>query len=271
MADGQAFVLRIGGNAADKLGIDREVEHHAAVLASEVGIGPEVIAFLRPEGYLVTRFVAGSPPAPEVVRTPEALAPIASALRRFHQGRRIPGSFSAFRVVERYAGLAQQLAVPLPHAFTPFQEQARRMEAALYPVGREGAITVPCHNDLLNANFLWDTGHVWILDWEYAGMGDRYFDLGNLSANHQFSEQADHALLAEYFGLSAPDPGRFSRLQLMRGMSLFREAMWGVAQQGLSRIDFDFLGYTERHFRLLGEWLAQPAYASWLAETRGPE
>jgi len=271
VAGGQAFVLRIGGNATGKLGIDREVEHAASLLASAVGIGPEVIAFLRPEGYLVTRFVEGLPVAPELVRTPAVLARIAAALRRFHQGTPIPGSFSAFQVVERYAGLAQELAAPLPTVFAPFLEQARRMEAALYPLGKDEAVAVPCHNDLLNANFLRDAVQLWILDWEYAGMGDRYFDLGNLSANHQFSEREDHALLAAYFDLSAPDPARFARLRLMRGMSLFREAMWGVAQQGLSNIDFDFAGYSERHFRLLGKWLARSSYTRWLAETCGPE
>ncbi|HEY8284470.1 MAG TPA: choline/ethanolamine kinase family protein [Chloroflexota bacterium] len=271
LADGRAFVLRIGGNATDKLGIDREVEHAAGLLAAELGIGPEVIAFLRPEGYLVTRFVEGSPVGPDLARSPAVLGRIVAALRRFHQGTPIPGAFSPFRVVDRYAGLALELAVPLPRAFAPFLEQARRMEGALYPTGPTGAVSVPCHNDLLNANFLWDAERVWIIDWEYAGMGDRYFDLGNLSANHHFSELDDHALLAEYFGLTEPDPARFARLQLMRGMSLFREAMWGVAQQGISRIDFDFAAYTERHFGLLGEWLARPDYEEWLCHARGPE
>ncbi len=30
-----------------------------------------------------------------------------------------------------------------------------------------------------------------IVDWEYAGMGDRYFDLGNLSVNNDFAEADD--------------------------------------------------------------------------------
>ncbi len=39
---------------------------------------------------------------------------------------------------------------------------------------------MPCHNDLLTANLIHDGERVRIVDWEYAGMGDRYFDLGNL-------------------------------------------------------------------------------------------
>ena len=37
----------------------------------------------------------------------------------------------------------------------------------------------------------------------------------------------------------------------MRFMSDFREAMWGVVQQALSDLDFDFRGYAEEHFERL--------------------
>ncbi len=59
VAGGEAFVLRIGGNDTDLLGIDRRVEHEASLAAAALGIGPEVVAFVEPEGYLVTRFVEG--------------------------------------------------------------------------------------------------------------------------------------------------------------------------------------------------------------------
>ena len=41
-------------------GINREVEHAAMVAAAGVGVGPEVTALIRPEGYLLTRLIAGS-------------------------------------------------------------------------------------------------------------------------------------------------------------------------------------------------------------------
>ena len=53
----ERYVIRLAGNDTHLLGISREVEHAATVAAAGVGIGPEIIAFLRPEGYLVTRFI----------------------------------------------------------------------------------------------------------------------------------------------------------------------------------------------------------------------
>ena len=104
---------------------------------------------------------------------------------------------------------------------------------------------VPCHNDLLTANFLDDGERVRIVDWEYAGMGDRFFDLGNLSVNNGFAEADDERLLAAYFG-EPSTPRRFAALRLMRIMSDFREGMWGVVQTAISALDFDFDGYARR-------------------------
>ena len=124
---------------------------------------------------------------------------------------------------------------------------------------------MPCHNDLLNANLIHDGERVRIVDWEYAGMGDRYFDLGNLSINNDFDEDADERLLAAYFGEPCT-PARFASLRLMRIMSDFREAMWGVVQLSLSDLDFDFAGYANEHFRRLRRSVADPRFERWLEE-----
>ncbi len=71
--DGESFVLRIGGRDTELLGIDRSVEHVASVAAAEAGVGPEVVDFLEPEGYLVTRVVEGRPvPLKEMARPDSA-------------------------------------------------------------------------------------------------------------------------------------------------------------------------------------------------------
>ena len=54
--DDGAYVLRIGGKDTELLGIDRRVEYEASLAAAAVGVGPDVVAFIEPEGYLVTRF-----------------------------------------------------------------------------------------------------------------------------------------------------------------------------------------------------------------------
>src|SRR5687767_4480521 len=66
--DGEAYVLRIGGKDTDLLGIDRRHEEAAARMAAAIGVGPEVTSVVEPEGYLITRFIAGEPIPPDQMK-----------------------------------------------------------------------------------------------------------------------------------------------------------------------------------------------------------
>jgi thiamine kinase-like enzyme len=239
---GQEFVLRIGGTDTELLGIDREAEHAASSVAAELGLGPEVVAFIEPEGYLVTRFVDGEVGKIDVDR-------VGGALRLLHDGPALPGRFDSFRVVEAYRATAREHGVAVPSAYEVAKEIADRIERR-----RSGAPLRPCHNDLLNANFIDDGIRLWLVDWEYAGMGDPFFDLGNFAVNHELPEEGENALLAAY----GSDDG--DALVLMRFMSDFREAMWGVVQLAISELDFDFGAYAEEHFERLARTAAEPRF-----------
>ena len=250
---GETFVLRIGGKDTALLGIDREAEHAATSIAADLEIGPEVAAFLEPDGYLVTRFVEGSPLPVEDVRRAETLRRVAGTLRRLHDGPSFPSRFDSFRVVEAYLATAASRGVATPREYAHAKQTADEIERVRGPQ-RE----CPCHNDLLNANFIAQDGDVRIVDWEYAGMGDRFFDLANFSVNHELTDDQNEELLTAYFGeLAEAD---VHALRLMRFMSDFREAMWGVVQQGLSELDFDFAGYAGEHFARLERTAADPAF-----------
>ena len=138
---------------------------------------------------------------------------------------------------------AEAHGVVIPDPYRSAHEMSERIQRL-----RGTQALVPCHNDLLNANFL-DDGEIRIVDWEYAGMGDRFFDLANVSVNHEFGVAEDDVLLSAYFGEAAAPS--VASLGMMKFMSDFREAMWGVLQSGISELDFDFDGYAAKHFERL--------------------
>jgi thiamine kinase-like enzyme len=240
---GEEWVLRVAGEDTALLGIDRETEHACARSAHAAGIGPEVLAFSTIHKVLVTRFVAGTVLEPKTVRAAANLRDIATALRCYHENSASVGSFSPFETVRRYLAQAQEREVPLPVEL----DRALKIFARI-----EREVGVPerlhgCHNDLLAGNLIRADGKIWIIDWEYAGMGDRFFDLGNLAANNGFSPVQERALLRYYFGVVRPDD--LARLRLMRLASDMREAMWGFLQAGISKLDFDYQKYARRYLR----------------------
>jgi thiamine kinase-like enzyme len=209
--------------------------------------------------------VPGEPIDERRLAEPEILHEVVARLRAIHAGPPLRTTFSAFRIVQSYRDTAARRGGAVPAAY----DEAAALAARIEPViGGPEHEPVPCHNDLLTANFIWDGERVWIVDWEYAGMGDRFFDLANLSVNNGFGEDEDRRLLEAYFG-TADDARRFACLRLMRAMSDFREAMWGVVQTAVSELDFDFAGYADEHFERLARTAADPRLETWLKDARG--
>ena len=248
------YVVRLPGRDTDLLGISREAERAANESAAELGIAPRVA--LAEADCLVTRFLGARPAEVE-----SALVPLARALRCFHDcGVRLPVRFWVPELLDRYAELVRDRGGELPPEYGDAQELARRVGSVL-PLSHP----VPCHNDLLPGNLLYVDLRVMLVDWEYAGMGHRLFDLGNLAVNNELDDAQEARLLDAYFG-EPPDVPRTAALKLMRIMSDAREAAWGVLQAVLSELDFDFHGYARRHFARLLEAAAQPAFEEWLSD-----
>ncbi|MBF8283938.1 MAG: hypothetical protein HW378_2853 [Anaerolineales bacterium] len=261
VADGEAYVLRIGGNETRYLGIDRKVEYGCTLAASRVGVAPEPVAFLEPEGYLVTRFISGPGIPADQIGAEANVRRVVASLKRYHALDHFPGSFSPFRVAEAYEKTARSFNVNLPEKMGWYLEKAHEIERAMY---RTPLTPRPCHNDLLNANFIDDGTRIRILDWEYAGMGDLFFDLGNFAVQHEFTEEQDSILLYEYF--SQTTPAHRARLKLMKIMSDLREAMWGVVQVGVSKLEFDYVGYARKYFDRFEAGVRGNKYSQWLTE-----
>jgi thiamine kinase-like enzyme len=247
---GEDVVVRMPGKDTDLLGIDRGAERAAGELAAQAGVGPNVVAMLDDPPCLVTQFVVGEPMQPQELREPAAVTEVARALRSLHAcEEQLPVAFSSFRVVEDYAARTAARGAVVPRSYEWALATAHRIEAVL--AGPEHD-PVPCHNDLLSANFIRSAQGIRIVDWEYAGMNDRYFDLGNFAVNNELDEEGEAALLAAYFE-SPASHCRLAALRLMRFMSDFREAMWGAVQSTISDLDFDFRAYSEEHFERMRE------------------
>lgn len=259
--DGTPFFVRLAGEETGALGIDRNNERSAVEAAATVGVGPGLIAFLPEHGCLVTEWIEGTTISPEDLRRREMLDRLVESIRAFHAGPEIPGTFSPFRIVELYRESAESRGVTVPEVYWWLLERAREVEKVLL---QDPMPLRPCHNDLLNANFLLEERHLKIVDYEYAGMGDVFFDLGNLSVNNDFDDETDLALLELYFGETTPR--RVARLKLMRLMSDFREAMWGVMQQAISALDFDYEEYANKHFDRCCEHADDERHSTWLLD-----
>jgi thiamine kinase-like enzyme len=259
---GESFVLRIAGADTELLGINREYEYAANLIAGKLGIAPEVYYFIQPEGYLVTRFINERPILPDEIRQPENLFRVIETVKKIHSMPPIPGCFNVFQVIRNYSEIACEYKVALPENYGFLLERLHEAEGLLSLHPDE---LCPCHNDLLNANFL-TNGQLCILDWEYAGMGDAFFDLANFSDHHNLSDEQDLCLLKYYFGEVR---SKFlAHLQIMKIMSDLREATWGLVQVGISKLDFNFREYADKFYGRVMDNIHNPLWNKNIEEVR---
>ncbi len=238
-------VVRLPGRDTALLGIDRAAERVANAAAAQLGIAPPVIA--ADERCLVTEYLPGAPIDGDRLRAAPDSA--ALALRAFHDsGTRLPVRFWVPELLDRYADTVRERGGTLPEVYPEVQALVARIAVAL-PLTEP----VPCHDDLLPGNLLArddEPDRAVLVDWEYAGMGHRLFDLGNLAVNNDFDAGAEDRLLTAYFG-EPPDPRQMAALQLFKLVSDAREGAWGVVQGSISELEFDFDEYADKHFKRL--------------------
>jgi thiamine kinase-like enzyme len=251
------YVVRLPGKDTALLGIDRQAERLANQAAARLGIAPRVVA--ADERAIVTEFVVCAPVDPDALRADPSQ--VARALRAFHDsGTQLPTPFWVPDLLADYARIVAARGGSLPAEYAGTQELADRVAAAL-PLAQP----VPCHDDLLPANLLLvDRSGLMLVDWEYAGMGHRMFDLGNLAVNNEFDDAAEERLLSAYFEERSLAAARRAALKLMRIMSDAREAAWGVVQGVISELDFDFAAYARKHFDRLSAAAEDPRLEDWL-------
>jgi thiamine kinase-like enzyme len=258
--DGEAYVVRLPGQDSENLGIERRREHACTVAAHAAGVAPDVAAFFEDAGVLVTRFVPGRVVTEEEMHQPRTLTRVASALRCYHSGKPFPGVFSPFQAVREYLAFSAPRGAPLPDRFDWMRAEADRMERVM----GDPPVLRPCHNDLLLANWIEDGNRLWIIDWEYAAMGDIYFDLGNFAVHLQLTDAEEELLLGAYFGRVSS--AAVARMKLMKIISDLREAMWAMVQITISTLDYDFVAYGEKHFARYTAQLGDPRLQAWLRD-----
>jgi thiamine kinase-like enzyme len=122
--------------------------------------------------------------------------------------------------------------------------EAAGLRAALdsHPVG-----IVAGHCDPLCENFL-DTGErMWIVDWEYSGMNDPMWDLGDLSVEGGFGPDEEEEMLRAYFGGEAPPRDR-ARMVVHKAMCDLLWTLWGLIQLANDNPADDFRAYADNRF-----------------------
>ena len=238
-----AFVARISSGGSELLAIDRDCEYRNSVTAAAAGAGAPVVEYRPQDRLLVIGYIEGRTLSSTDVAAAGNIPRIAAACRRLHAGGRFGNDFDMFDIQRRYRAVVDSRGFRVPAGYDDLAPQCRAAEKAL-AVRAEG--TVPCHNDLLAANFIDDGDRIWLIDYELSGNNDACFELGNIGAESHLSDDALAELVTAYY--ARPRRSMIARARLLGLVGMYGWTLWGAIQHGASSIDFDFWAWAMERF-----------------------
>ena len=216
---GADWVVRIERVSAEKLGLSRSAEWRCMHNAFEHGLCPRPV-YQKPQiGCIVTEFVAHADDAAAA-----DIPAIAQLFRQVHQLPAVKYRLDTLHRAQRYLAIVGAHDVP------------DRLLQACEALAEMTVTPVLCHNDLLAANRL-KTDAGWLaLDWEYAAMGDPFFDLAVCIEGDELNEEQSAALLSHYL-MTEPSEQQQERLQLQRTVYTELSRLWEKAFEQLTNRD----------------------------------
>jgi thiamine kinase-like enzyme len=257
------FVARISSGGSELLAIDRDCEYRNSVTAAAAGAGAPVVEYRPQDRLLVIGYIEGRTLGAADVAAAENIARIAEACRRLHSGGRFGNDFDMFDIQRRYLSVARSRGFRIPAGYDDLLPQ---LSAAAHALAACPVPTVPCHNDLLAANFIDDGDRIWLIDYELSGNNDACFELGNIGAEAHLSDDALAGLVTAYY--TRPRRSRTARARLLGLVGMYSWTLWGAIQYAASPIDFDFWSWAMERFEGAARGFTSTGFKDLLEDVR---
>jgi len=175
---------------------------------------------------LVTRYLG------ETWREPDAtveqnIQRLGQLFRRLH---RVPAPTAVRRVelndtLEGYFHTLEQRGVQSSLLTKSLRERALQVALKL----RENSAATLCHNDVHHLNVIDDGSRLRLIDWEYAGVGQRLFDLASVCVYHHYDKVQREQLLGAYTSLT--ELTNWHRLELACWLFDYVRDLWMAVRE----------------------------------------
>ena len=236
---------------------------HNARAAEVAGVAPAVIWGDAASGVMVTRCIDGIETMTPALFKSRRGSPARAGveLAKLHRsGQVFEFRFELFAMIEEYLKILSTKEVAMPGGYHDVVDAAQPIKAALaaHPAG-----LAPSHCDPLCENFLDDGTRMWIVDWEYSGMNDPMWDLGDLSVEAEMDADQEAELLRAYFG-RAPTAAENGRVVIYKAMCDLLWTLWGLIQHADANPAADFWAYATNRFNRCRALMDGPDFANHL-------
>lgn len=228
LTDGRVVAVRVAGHGTAGY-LNRPAEKHNATVMASIGIAPEIYYYDSGTGSQLCEFITADTMHPVDFQTNrEVLTAAAKLMRRYHDsGNEFASHFDPIEKIMTYLSILDE------NNFTEMYEGFDRIKANMEKLRSAYAVNppklVPCHNDTLAENFMYDGKRMRMIDWEYGGMNDRFFDIGCVIVENPLDQETEAALVAAYFGDEVTEED-LARVLLNKFLVNAHWSIWSLVQ-----------------------------------------
>ena len=240
------LIVRIPGKGTEDY-INRTTEYNNAKAAWRAGISAEIIWADVNSGVMVSKAINRIETMTPNLFSSRKGSPARAgyALAKLHNsGETFDFRFELFNMIDDYLKILSTKDVDLPEGYHDIVKAAEPVKVSLKANPTQLA---PCHCDPLCENFLDDGKNMWIVDWEYSGMNDPLWDLGDLSVEAGMNEDQENEMLKAYFG-KEPTASQKGRVIIYKAMCDLLWTLWGLIQYADKNPAEDFWAYSIERF-----------------------
>lgn len=201
----EAYILKLGPGSASQQRWAMTVAVHEA--AAAFGVSPKLVASDPLARAVVSTLVPDRSffaALFDAARIEQALGSLVDQIATLHTIE--PSSFDeAVSPLQRCEQVIEELPFELPASARDAWETTRARGVA-------GAPRTLCHLDLNPSNVLFDGSKVWLVDWDTAGLADRWLDLATVVNMFLLPAERERWILERYIartGVAMPSPERF--------------------------------------------------------------
>lgn len=262
----QKVIVRIPGEGTEEY-IDRAIEIINAKAAYRAGISAEVLWADAETGVMISQAIPNIETMTPDLFSSRAGSPARAgeALAKLHRsGEVFEFRFELFAMINDYLKILATKDVKLPEGYHEIVKAAEPVKAAL---AANPAPLAPCHCDPLCENFLDDGNKMWIVDWEYSGMNDPLWDVGDLSVEAGMDAVQEMELMQAYFG-GKPTSAQHGRVVIYKAMCDLFWTLWGLIQHADDNPAEDFWAYATGRFNRCKALMNDPSFAGHVAAVK---
>jgi thiamine kinase len=216
------MVLRVPALDESTFGINRRAEMTILLAATKAGISPPIFWHDK-QGAFACQFVIQSSLGWDVMHSNSSIKRMAHALVQAHALPEVDHPFCVYDLIEHYLQSIEYFLPTRPDV----QLELLYLRALFKGLPRVVSCFPPvvCHNDLNPKNVLMDDNVIWLIDWEYTGMGDPLFDLAVVARSHNLTREQQVYLIESYDGSLDIEDALNTITQYSLAYSL-REMVW---------------------------------------------